>query len=240
MPATPLIAAHHVSFQYQGQPVLHDISCTITAGEYIGIIGPNGGGKTTFLKILLGLLRPTTGSITLFSTPLQDFREWHYLGYVPQRVSSVDFPATVYEIARSGLTAQCTAAHLHTVDERTATFAALQSAGIEDLAYRRIGELSGGQQQRVYIARALCGQPRVLLLDEPATGIDPDSQERFYTLLADLQHRQHLTIIFVSHDIGTMTRYASRVLYLDRTLSSADTAPAAGRLHVAESSHRHH
>lgn len=215
----PIISVDHLSFTHGSLSVLSDVSFHICAGEYVGIVGPNGGGKTTLLKLLLGLLPVEHGSIKLFGMPVNEFRERHYLGYVPQRVAQADFPATVREVVQSGRSAKCVEDHICSIDETTDIHTALTTTGIADLADRRLGELSGGQRQRVFIARALVGHPKILLLDEPTTGIDPASQQQFYELLHTLNQEQHLTILFVSHDIGTITQYASKVLSLNQSIT---------------------
>lgn len=226
----PCIQVDRVSFSFGELPVLADISFQIRAGDYVGIIGPNGGGKTTLLKILLGLLQPDSGSIRLFGQDAAGFGERHYLGYVPQRIAQADFPATVREVVASGRSARCTAGHMHAGHAAHDIAAALDLAGIADLAGRRLGELSGGQRQRVFIARALAGQPRILLLDEPTTGIDAASQRQFFDLLRQLNREHGLTILFVSHDLGAMRHEASRIFELNQALTEhAD--PAAFAIH---------
>lgn len=231
--AEPCIQVEHVSFSFGELPVLADISFEIWRGDYVGIIGPNGGGKTTLLKILLGLLQPTSGSIQLFGQPATSFDERHYLGYVPQRVAQADFPATVREVVASGRSARCTAGHMHAGHAAQDIAAALELADISDLAGRRLGELSGGQRQRVFIARALAGRPRILLLDEPTTGIDAASQQQFFDLLRRLNREHGLTILFVSHDLGAMRHEASRIFELNQTLAEhADPATLALNSHA--------
>lgn len=216
MTQTPLIEVRDLGFQYERLTVLEGISFAIGAGEYTGIIGPNGGGKTTLIRLLLGLLKPTSGEISLFGKAQQDFHEYYRLGYVPQRIvqDEVGFPATVGEVVSSGRTARLGFGRWLGGNDRESIERALEIAGIADLGSRLIGELSGGQRQRVFIARALAAEPEVLILDEPATGVDADAQKRFYGFLRQLHREQKLTVILVSHDIDVVEQEVERVLCL--------------------------
>jgi zinc transport system ATP-binding protein len=199
----PLFELHHVSFVIAGKEVLSDISLAIHRGEYIGVIGPNGGGKTTLLRLLLGLSKPTHGSIATHGDRSR-------MGYVPQRANTgeVLFPATVEEIVKSG--------DLHGTRPELCE-RAMKTTNISHLRHQRIGTLSGGERQRVMIARALAGNPDVLFLDEPTSAIDPANQEEFYQFLRDL-HRKGLTIVMVSHDTDAIAHEVERVLCLNKHL----------------------
>jgi zinc transport system ATP-binding protein len=199
---TPVIAINEVCFNYGETKVLDKLSMVVEEGDFMGLLGPNGGGKTTLVKLIIGLLKPACGEILLFGTPQQAFRDWHLIGYVPQTATNFDrrFPISVEEVVSMGAAGW----------DRRAIHAALAQVGIEDLAKRRIGELSGGQQQRAFIARALVARPKLLILDEPTAGVDIESNERFWGLLRDL-NRSGITILLVSHDVGTITQNANRV-----------------------------
>lgn len=202
---TPIIKVNNVSFSYNSTPILQNITFSVRQGEYLGIIGPNGGGKTTLLKIILGLLKPTQGEVLV-----NDRRP---MGYVPQRVSqSEGFPATVEEIVQSGRT--------QLLKDNEAVTNALKISGIEKLKNKRIGNLSGGEKQRVFIARALAGSPKILILDEPSIGVDIAHQQSFYEFLKHLNHAFGLTIIFVSHDVDVVADQVHTVLCLNRVLVS--------------------
>ncbi len=203
MMSNAAIELNHVSFSYNHEPVLTDISLRIESGDYVGVIGPNGGGKTTLMRLLLGLLQPQEGTITLWGTPLPRFKNWHSIGYVPQRVDSGDFrlPITVKEVVSFGAPR----------NNKIATAAALEQVGIADLAKRGLRELSGGQQQKVFIAKALAAEPKVLILDEPTVGVDIAAQDDFYQLIARLNMEQRLTIIMVSHDIDVVVNEVSKL-----------------------------
>lgn len=207
-----IIRCEHVSFHYGTDTVLHDISFDLKRGDYVGMVGSNGSGKTTLLKIILGLLSPSEGNVHLFGIPREEFRDWEKIGYVPQNVfrGDLNFPATVQEVVESG----CVKAGHR---EGDAALATLRRAGIEHLMKKRIGELSGGERQRVFIARALVSSPELLILDEPTTGIDADTEEKFYAFLAELNH-SGITIILVSHDLEVVGRQVKTVLCLNRSL----------------------
>lgn len=218
MQIKPIISAEHLTFSYNNSPVIDDISFDITAGDYVGIIGPNGGGKTTLLKILVGLIKPQSGSIKINGKNIKDKNATADIGYVPQRVAMENslFPATVYEIIESGLLAKKGLFGRATTRDKERIDTALKEAQIYDLKDRLMSSLSGGQRQRVYVTRALASNPSILVLDEPFTGIDMTSQKNFYTFLKELNTNKHLTILFVSHDIDTITQEIKSVLCLNR------------------------
>ncbi len=223
---TPLFSLKHVSFVVAGKEILSGLTLEIRRGEYIGIIGPNGGGKTTLLRLLLDLERPTHGTI-------ESQIDKAKIGYVPQRVNGdVTFPATVEEVVASGII-RPTFAH----DAERRIDAALKTTGIVRLRSQRIGTLSGGERQRTMIARALAGEPDVLFLDEPTSAIDPASQEDFYDLLRDL-HRKGLTIAIVSHDTDTVAHEVQRIVCLNRHLvCHGDPADVMHKVHTEHYGH---
>ncbi|HSX34558.1 MAG TPA: metal ABC transporter ATP-binding protein [Candidatus Saccharimonadales bacterium] len=206
----PIIELKNVSFAYGAQPTLHNLNLTVEPGEYVGVIGPNGGGKTTLIKLLLGLLQPQEGTVELFGTPARQFKDRSKIGYVPQRIGSNDFrlPITVLEVVRFGAPRG---------SEQRAR-ASLTQLDIENLALRRLSELSGGQQQKVFIAKALASQPEVIILDEPTAGVDVKAQDDFYQLLASLNKQHGLTIILVSHDIDVVVNEVSKLACINEEL----------------------
>ena len=208
-----IIELKDVSFRYNGGAVLEDVSFSVSKGEYMGIIGPNGGGKTTLLKIILGLLRPAEGDVSVSLGKNE-------IGYVPQRASSyhLRFPATAEEIVRSGRTARLGLLGRFGKKDAEAVDKALETTGISSLRRRLIGNLSGGEVQKVFLARAFAGEPKMLILDEPEVGIDIAGQEEFYTFLDKLNQESGLTIIFVSHDIELISHSVKSVLCLNRRL----------------------
>lgn len=199
--------------------VLKDISLKITAGTFLGLIGPNGGGKTTLLRCILGLIKPEKGSVTVLGRPAAHVRPKGIVGYVPQNpIADLDFPVSVYDVVmmgrypRIGIFRKALAADVETV------IRVLDQVGMAGLMDRPIGHLSGGQQQRVFIARALSSEPRILLLDEPMTGVDTRAQKEFYQLLARLKNELTLTVVLVSHDIGVIPYHTEEIACVNQAL----------------------
>jgi len=206
--------------RYNAADVLRKISFRVSPGDYVGIVGPNGSGKSTLIKAALGLVGAERGNITLFGAPLESFTEWERIGYLPQRLRffNPNFPATVEEIVGLGLLAGRRLPRKLTPEDREAIEKTLETMGITALRKRIIGELSGGQQQRVLLARAVVGGPELLILDEPTTALDPETRERFYTLLRDLNRDKGVTVILVTHDTSSIGTYASRFIYVDKEI----------------------
>jgi zinc transport system ATP-binding protein len=219
MKKSPLITVENVNFSFEKTPVLKDISFQVAEGDYLGIVGPNGGGKSTLIKLLLGLLQPDSGTIRILDKDPSERSHRHSIGYVPQRMAgSIGyFPATVDEVIRSGRYAQEKCDKCATDDEK-AVAEAMGVAGVANLSHRLIGDLSGGQRQRVLIARALARKPRILVLDEPMVGVDANAQSDFYDFLQKLNRELGLTILFVTHDLDVIAKEASHVLCLNYTL----------------------
>ncbi len=218
MPA--LISIRNLYFSYGDQLVLEDINLDVNAGDFLAVLGPNGSGKTTLLKLILGLLRPKKGEIRLFGQPISAFRDWWRLGYVPQRAAaSVDpvFPLTVAEVVSFGLLSKKRFPRFMRARDWEAVREALAQVEMEDFFNRKLACLSGGQQQRAFIARAIVASPDVLLLDEPTTGVDVATQERFYDLLGEF-NKKGLTIVIVTHDIGIVNKHVKQVACLNRRL----------------------
>ncbi|TAN35815.1 metal ABC transporter ATP-binding protein, partial [Patescibacteria group bacterium] len=216
----PYIELNNVSFSYDHTSVLENLSFTVRKGEYLGIIGPNGGGKTTLIKIILGLLQPTSGTISLFGKDRHDFKEKYRIGYVPQRITQAEksFPATVFEVVRTGRIARLGFFERFTKDDTDAVERAMEISGIARYRDTLIGNLSGGERQRVFIARALASEPDVLILDEPTVGVDIGAQKTFYDFLSSLNKEHNITIIFISHDIDAVSHETKTVLCLNHNL----------------------
>jgi len=215
-----VLATEGLTFQYNSTEILADISFRLQAGDYLGLVGPNGSGKTTLIKLILGLLQPSKGEIVLFGSNLTNFKDWHKVGYLPQKINSFNphFPATVREIVSLGLLSTKRFPRRIKRNDDMAINNALELVDIIDIKTELIGELSGGQQQRVLIAKALVSEPELLILDEPTTALDPEAREKFFGTLKDLNENRKVTIIIITHDIGTIGKYASRLLYLDKKL----------------------
>lgn len=209
------ISAKSLRVSYGDHTVLRDVSAEISQGEFTGVIGPNGGGKTTFLKVVLGILRPDAGSITVMGESPFTARRNGKIGYVPQKSTQAvrGFPSSVGELVASGLASQ-----ERRKDEKKLVLEALSEVDLADISGARVDELSGGQLQRALIARALVARPAMLILDEPTTGIDIPSRDKFAELLDALNKRRGLTILLVSHDVESVAGQASRVLCLNQTV----------------------
>ena len=198
------IEIKNVSFTYEGAEVLKDVNLALEQGEFLGIIGPNGGGKTTLLKLMLGLLKPDDGEILILGQPAHDAR--HRVGYVPQNMDfSRDFPISVMDVALMGRLSKSRIGKRYTEKDREKVKEALKKVGMEEYAERLIGTLSGGQRQRVFIARALVTDPEILFLDEPTASVDTEFQTDLYDFLKELN--KDATIVVITHDIGVVSSY---------------------------------
>lgn len=227
MSASPLIEVKELGFSYDNNLVLEDVSFTVQKGDYVGLVGPNGGGKTTLLKLLVGLLEPTAGSVLI---------DRSRIGYVPQRIAQdqLSFPATVQEVVESGRTPKKGWWNVLNRADHVMIEKALHVAGIAQLKGRLMSSLSGGQRQRVYVARALAGEPSILLLDEPFVGVDVTTQQSFYAFLKELNTRHGLTIVFVSHDIDAIAEEAKSILCLNRGLLCSGSPSLLHQPHIID------
>lgn len=213
----PAIFFERVSFGYGRTDVLEDVTLTVAEGTFTALIGPNGAGKTTLLRLLLGLATPRHGRISVFGQP--PGARGQRIGYVPQRTGVPDgFPLSVEEVVLMGRYALVGWGRRPNRADRSVARQALGRVKLEGVADRRFGELSGGQQRRALIARALVGEPRLLLLDEPTAGLDPAAQARFYDMCCVLQHEENLTLIAASHDVDVVAQHADTVLLIDRSV----------------------
>jgi zinc transport system ATP-binding protein len=209
-----IVEIDRLSYAYSGNLVLDNISFTIDEGDILGIIGPNGAGKTTLFSCMLGLLDDYTGTIKILGENIEkkNNKVFKSIGYIPQKKTiEQNFPATVEEIVSLGVTTTG-----KTSKEKIAL--ALETAGLLAQKDRRVGELSGGQQQRVLIAKAMVNNPKLLILDEPVTGIDLEMQNKFYSLLKRLNQENNITIIWASHDLDAVNRFATSVACINRSM----------------------
>ena len=215
-----IIECQHINFSYGHSEVLEDIQFTVDSGDYVGLIGPNGSGKSTLLKIILGLTKPDKGEVFLFGKPISSFKDWYKIGYVSQKSNSFNsgFPATVFEVVSMGLYGKLGLFTKLSKEHKEQVLKAIDQVGLSELTHRNIGKLSGGQQQRAFIARALVSQPSLLILDEPTVGVDTESVDRFYQLLATLHKKHQLTLLMVTHDIGMMTHHVTKVACLNKRI----------------------
>ncbi len=216
-----LVSVKNISFSYNRNPVLEDVTLSIYPGDFLAVLGPNGSGKTTLVKIILGLLKPDKGEIFLMEKPAQEFKEHWKIGYVPQKVTHFDphFPASVKEVVSMGcLAAKNAGSPGRRMEEEELIQSALKKVKMETHANSQIGYLSGGQQQRVFIARAIVNQPEILFLDEPTTGVDMETQEKFYDMLKNLNNSQNMTIVLITHETGMVNKHVKQVACLNRKL----------------------
>lgn len=215
-----VISLENIDFAYDNKTVLNKVNLNIERGSFMGLVGPNGGGKTTLIKIILGLLTPDHGSVKLLDQPIESFTNWNHIGFVSQKANSFNrgFPATVFEVVSMGLTAKIGYLKFFRKNHKEKVLHAIKQVGMEDYTYQNIGNLSGGQQQRVFIARALVSEPELLILDEPTVGVDYKNVQRFYELLHQLNVEQNITLLLVTHDTGALTAHATDVVCLNKTL----------------------
>ncbi len=205
------VEIEHLTIEYPDVKAIDDVSFTVNQGDFLGIIGPNGAGKSTLFASMLSLNTKYKGTIKFFGTDIRKSKNYlKEIGYVPQKpIFEKNFPATVNDVVKMGL---------HKESDENKIDEILQQLWIHELSERRIGELSGGQQQRVFIAKALVNNPKILILDEPVTGIDQQSIDLFYSILKELNSKQNITIIWSSHDLDAVNQLANHVACLNRTL----------------------
>ena len=206
-----VIEIENLTVSYGDVKAVNSLNFQIYEKDFLGIIGPNGAGKSTLFACMLGIIKNYEGKIKFFGEDIKKSREYLFqIGYVPQKpIFDKNFPATVREVVRMGLRRNSDESRIDKV---------LQDVWIHELGNRRIGELSGGQQQRVFIAKALVNNPKILILDEPVTGIDSQSTELFYGILHELNQKQDITIVWASHDLDAVNKLANKVACMNRTL----------------------
>ena len=207
------IVCKDLSFAYDGETVLSDINFSIDAGSYLCIVGENGSGKSTLMRGLLGLKQPSKGEIIFNGISPTE------IGYLPQQTQiQRDFPASVREVVLSGRLNSMGKRLFYNAADRAAAAENMERLGIDDIAERCYMELSGGQQQRVLLARALCATQKMLLLDEPVSGLDPKVTAEMYALIEKLNREDGITVIMISHDIAAAIQYASHILHIGDTV----------------------
>ena len=211
---TPVVELEDVSFAYRaGVRVLEDVSLRVDAGEFVAIAGPNGGGKTTLLRLVLGLERPTAGSVRVFGRPSGRGADGARIGYLPQRARLIgEAPVTVREVVSTGRLAPAGIWGPLRRADREAVARAIETVGLIERADSPLRTLSGGMQQRALIAKALASEPTLLALDEPTTGVDAESQESLGALLEELREQLGVTILYVSHEFGAVEHVVDRIV----------------------------
>jgi zinc transport system ATP-binding protein len=224
-----LIDIKNASFAYDRQMILENINLSVEEKDFLAIIGPNGGGKSTLLKLILGILKPKKGSISVLGK--RPSKSLTHIGYVPQNTNvNTDFPIKVIEVVMMGHVGGTRPLFGYGKDEVLCAMGALAQVGMEEFAQTKIGALSGGQRQRVMIARALCAHPQILILDEPTSSIDITGQKEIYELIKTLN--ENITVIVVSHDISVILEYANKAAHINKTLSYHDISDKQKTFHT--------
>ena len=231
-----IIEIKDLGFDYGEGWVFHKLNLEITEGDFVAVIGANGAGKSTLLKMLANVIESTIGEITYYGTPISEFENWERIGYVPQNPGRAqkNCPISVREVVGLGLLKGNSLIHRFNEEDKKAINEIMERFDLTDLRYRKIGELSGGQQQRVFLARAMVKQPKILLLDEPATGIDTAAKADLYAMLKKINREQGVTIIMVSHDLELAADAAQNALCLDHGICFW------GEVHAALKHHHKH
>jgi zinc transport system ATP-binding protein len=231
---TPVVRVRDARVALGGRPVLHGVDLDVAPGQVVALLGGNGSGKSTLVRAVVGLVPLTGGSVELFGVPGRDFADWHRIGYVPQRTSAASgVPATAREVVASGRLRRGRWWRPARAADRAAVDRALDAVGLSALARRRVSDLSGGQQQRVLIARALCAEPDLLILDEAMAGVDVASQRAVAGLLADMVGAGR-TVLLVAHEMGPVEALVSRAVVLrDGRVVHTGAVPAARGHHDA-------
>ncbi len=224
-----IIDIKDVSFAYDKQMILENINLSVEDKDFLAIIGPNGGGKSTLLKLILGILKPKKGSISVLGKiPSKSLTQ---IGYVPQNTNvNTDFPIKVIEVVMMGHVGGKRPLFGYGKEEVLCAMGALAQVGMENFAQTKIGALSGGQRQRVMIARALCAHPKILILDEPTSSIDISGQKEIYELIKKLN--ENITILVVSHDISVILEYANKAAHVNKGLSYHDISDKTKTFHT--------
>ncbi len=221
--STPILEAKNLYVNRNGAPVIEDATFSVNRGDYVGVVGPNGGGKTTLLNAILNFLPYTNGSIRLFGTELARFSSWQKVAYISQHATSFEdqFPLTVRELVSLGCIKKGKLGRRFTSEDWKNVDDNLEFMGLSDVADRRIGQLSGGQKQRMFVAKALTHNPELILLDEPIVGVDSNAQEKFYKKLSDLNVERQTTILIVTHDLATVFCRMSKVMCINKKVEVA-------------------
>lgn len=224
---TPILEVKSLDVNRNGARVIEDANFSIAKGDYVGVVGPNGGGKTTLLSTILSFLPPEKGSIRLFGQDISQFSAWQKVAYVSQNATSFEdqFPLTVRELVSLGCIKKGKLGRRFTPEDWKIVDDNLEFMGLSDVANRRIGQLSGGQKQRMFVAKALAHNPELILLDEPIVGVDSNAQEKFYKKLSDLNIERKTTIMIVTHDLASVFCRMSKVMCINRNVEVASIGP---------------
>lgn len=215
-----IIETKNIRVLYDQSEAIKNISFEIQKGDFIGLAGPNGGGKTTLMKAILGLIPIENGEIKILGQDIKKFDDWGKIGYLPQKSPTINnlFPARVKEIVFLGLLSKKNYFKKILKEDKKSINKILEELKIKDLENKMFSELSGGQQQKVLLARALVSHPEILIFDEPSTALDPMSRESFFKLVEKINKEKGITIILITHDTGYIGTYANKLLYLDHEI----------------------
>jgi zinc transport system ATP-binding protein len=229
MPQTniPVLEVKDLTVNRMGQLVIDKANFSVNKGDYVGIVGPNGGGKTTLILTLLNFLPSTAGTIHFFGSDINHFSAWEKVAYISQQATSFDsqFPLTVKELVSLGCIKKQNIGRRFKTQDWSAVNESIEFMGLSDVAEKRIGQLSGGQKQRVFVAKALARKPEIIILDEPIVGVDSSTQEKFYKKLSDLNAERKTTILMVTHDLTSVFCRMSKVMCVNRKVEVADVTP---------------
>jgi zinc transport system ATP-binding protein len=219
----PVIEVKNLSVNRAGEQVIQDANFSVNTGDYVGIVGPNGGGKTTLILSILNFLPRTNGEIRLFGINIDHFSSWEKIAYISQHATSFDnqFPLTVRELVSLGCVRKKNIGRRFRREDWEAVEESIDFMGLRDVTHKRIGQLSGGQKQRVFVAKALARKPELIFLDEPIVGVDSTAQEKFFKKLSDLNTQKQTTILIVTHDLTSVFCRMSKVLCVNKKVEVA-------------------
>ena len=229
MPQTyPILEVKKLYVNRAGEQVIQDAAFSVNTGDYVGIVGPNGGGKTTLILSILNFLPHTSGEIRLFGVNINNFSSWEKIAYISQHATSFDnqFPLTVKELVSLGCVRKRNIGRRFRREDWEAVEESIDFMGLRDVAHKRIGQLSGGQKQRVFVAKALARNPELIFLDEPIVGVDSTAQEKFFKKLSDLNTKKQTTILIVTHDLTSVFCRMSKVLCVNKKVEVAQITDA--------------
>jgi zinc transport system ATP-binding protein len=221
--SSPILEVEHLTVMRSSEVAVQNASFSINRGDYVGVVGPNGGGKTTLLSAILNFLPIDSGQIRLFGVDIAKFASWEKIAYISQQATSFEnqFPLTVRELVSLGCIRKGNIGRMFKREDWAAVDDSIKFMGLSDVADRRIGQLSGGQKQRVFVAKALARKPELIFLDEPIVGVDSEAQERFYKKLSDLNSERQTTILIVTHDLASVFCRMSKVLCVNKKVEVA-------------------
>ncbi|MGN0023512.1 MAG: metal ABC transporter ATP-binding protein [Elusimicrobiaceae bacterium] len=214
-----IIEVKNLSFSYNGEETLKDISFTVKSGDFTGVLGPNGGGKTTLIKAILGLLPSEKGRIKLFGRDLKHFKDWQKIGYLEQKATPPKLmPLTAFDVARLGLLSSKKMPRIFNAEDNRRTLAVMETTKCLEYKDKLFNELSGGQQQRVLMARTLVNNPALIILDEPSTALDGSSRDSLFEMISRINKNSNTAVLVITHDIADIGKYVNNFIIVDKKL----------------------